>query len=790
MGVRFKKIATLILTSYCLLNIFILSVSIAGSKQEVNKKVLILNSYNEDYSWTKDVEMGIISELSNADFNLIINREYMDSKAISSSNYFNHLYEIYKEKYNDKKYDLIISTDDDALNFLLEYGENLFPYTPIVFSGTNGFQDSMVEGKGLFTGVVETVDIEGTIDLGLKLHPNTEGIIIINDKSTTGREFKNKIEETLFHYDDKIEMIVIEDEYISNIQNVLKEYRKNYIILNMGTFFKDDHEESVGVKDALKEISKNVNLPIYTLWYNFVGDGVVGGRVIRGYQYGENVGQLGTEILMGKNASSIPIKKWNSYEYVFDHKALQRFHIENRLLPMESIIINNPSYTISKDIVYSVIVIVIMVLLVIILFLFESIIKRKTAEKELRKSKERYRKLVELCPDAIAVHNDQGKIIYANPATIRMVEADKYEDIINKPVISFVQEDYKDEVLKGIKQLTNHRDVIFSPMEQKLYTLKGKLLYVEIVGCPISYTSDSDILVIARDISERKKVEELQKKVQQEKILLEEAREYDQLKTEFFANLSHELKTPLNVILGGIQLLYVDIKDIKDKELANKFSRRTKALKQNCYRLLRLVNNLIDITKIDANYYELNLENHNIVSIIEDITLSVADYIEERDIKLVFDTEIEEKVIACDPDKIERIILNILSNSVKFTNAGDRIIVNILDGEEQICISIKDTGVGIKEDKKKIIFDRFRQADKSFTRNHEGSGIGLSIVKALVEMHGGKIDLKSEDGKGSEFIICIPVRTVEKKEEKDTNKSNNKDYLELINIEFSDIYEK
>ncbi|MEQ8199093.1 MAG: ATP-binding protein [Clostridiaceae bacterium] len=142
--------------------------------------------------------------------------------------------------------------------------------------------------------------------------------------------------------------------------------------------------------------------------------------------------------------------------------------------------------------------------------------------------------------------------------------------------------------------------------------------------------------------------------------------------------------------------------------------------------------------------------NCNIVNIVEEITLSVAEYIKSNHLNLIFDTDIEEKIVACDLDKIERIMLNILSNAIKFSDLGGNIFVNIYDGKKFITITIEDTGIGINEDKLNIIFDRFRQIDKSFTRN-EGSGIGLSLVKSLVEMQGGTILVESKYGAGTKF---------------------------------------
>ncbi len=143
--------------------------------------------------------------------------------------------------------------------------------------------------------------------------------------------------------------------------------------------------------------------------------------------------------------------------------------------------------------------------------------------------------------------------------------------------------------------------------------------------------------------------------------------------------------------------------------------------------------------------------------------------------------------MAVDPDKIERIILNLLSNAIKFTGSGGNIYVNIKDCKDSITISVKDTGIGIPQDKIENIFERFVQVDKTLRRNKEGSGIGLYLVKSFVNMHEGNIDIQSVIGKGSEFIINIPVKLVKEDSEKENNVlySPSKEYVDM---EFSDIY--
>jgi len=281
----------------------------------------------------------------------------------------------------------------------------------------------------------------------------------------------------------------------------------------------------------------------------------------------------------------------------------------------------------------------------------------------------------------------------------------------------------------------------------------------------------------------------LKKEVSQKDTLLNEANEYSILKTRLFSTISHELKTPINIIYSAVQLLEKIY--INDEQFAKKdsFLKYLGVMKKNCYRLIRLINNYIDINKIGLGFYKLEKKNGNIVNTIEDITMSVVEYARVKNIKVVFDTDVEEKIMAYDSEKIERIMLNLLSNAIKFTNDGGSIKISIHDGEKFVSISVKDDGSGIPEDMLNKIFDVFVQVDGSIRRNVEGSGIGLSLVKSFVEMHGGTINVKSKVGAGSEFIMKLPVKIAAE----DGYTSEAKEKLmdmddKEVKIELSDIY--
>ena len=189
---------------------------------------------------------------------------------------------------------------------------------------------------------------------------------------------------------------------------------------------------------------------------------------------------------------------------------------------------------------------------------------------------------------------------------------------------------------------------------------------------------------------------------------------------------------------------------------------------------------------MDVGFTKAKFENCDIIRLVEDITLSVINYANPKNITITFDTEVEEHTIKCDPSMIERVMLNLLSNSIKFTKEDGNILVNIFVDEEWVHIRVKDNGIGIPLDIQSIIFERFIQSDKSLTRMNEGSGIGLSIVKSIVELNEGEIYLDSDGENGTEFEILLPNKVLEGKE--DTQEHIYEVDMQKIQLELSDIY--
>lgn len=347
--------------------------------------------------------------------------------------------------------------------------------------------------------------------------------------------------------------------------------------------------------------------------------------------------------------------------------------------------------------------------------------------------------------------------------------------------------------------LNKHESLAILILSSLVFTLcviwvipEPKLLYNHLVI--IICTNIIAYIIFTLNYNFSKSYFEKNTELQNSKYALEEINKelqrYDKNRTKLFTNISHELKTPINVIYGAHQLL--DVQFNSDSLDTEKCKNYNSMIKQNSFRLIRLINNILDISKIDDTVYEIKKENLDIVESVENIVSSVSEFIKEKELSIVFDTDVEENVIAFDPDKLERIILNLISNAIKFTDCGGTIFVTIDTTPKDVYISVKDTGIGIDEDHQKVIFNRFAQIDASLSRNSEGTGIGLALVKSLMLLHGGDVTLKSSPGNGSDFTLRFPNTKLDlddsSNEKPEYKKKAYKNKIERIEIEFSDIY--
>jgi PAS domain S-box-containing protein len=399
------------------------------------------------------------------------------------------------------------------------------------------------------------------------------------------------------------------------------------------------------------------------------------------------------------------------------------------------------------------------------LFIVNDISDYKDLVNKVKKSQRKYKTLINTIPEVIYITDaNEGKCTYANDATLNLLGLNNINEVIGKRVRHFLNLSPSD--IKSCEDRTEElkikKNTPFKRYEAIRHT--GEKMYIESAVTSIDINKRKKIIGIIRDVTEQVMSEQLEEEIEQRVL-------QDKLKTEFFVNMSHELKTPLNVIFAANQLLESIHKDEILKNPNGDIANTVKLVKRYSYILLRLVNNIMTLTRLDSNFYKPKMDFYNIVNIIEDTVIEFSKYVENKEIQIIFDTDIEEKVMKVDPEDIEKIILNLLSNSIKFVSEHGHIYVNIYDKGNHIQINVADNGCGIEKEKLELIFETYSNV---FQGGMSGANMGLPLVKSLVELYKGTVYINTYKDKGTELIINLPV---------------NKDYLDVeqkdrnINVE-------
>lgn len=374
--------------------------------------------------------------------------------------------------------------------------------------------------------------------------------------------------------------------------------------------------------------------------------------------------------------------------------------------------------------------------------------------------------------EGLIVLDNKGKFNFSNKAVFSIIELNPGE-IVHYPNIN---KRYETANLEGmyveLKELFNSNICIKNLVLLMVDKNSGEEKYIEFNVNPI-YNKIKELMytiITLKDVSNIVK-----HSIELEKI--------NTLKDEFFTVMSHELRTPLTLIYSSVQLAY----DVYGDEITQNIEKTLNRININCSRLLKLINNILDISKAEAGFLVVNPVSFEVVSTTEMIVNSVNNFAESRLIELIFDTNEEEMFVKLDKDKYEKILLNLLSNAVKYTPEGKSILITLEIMKDGFTLCVKDEGIGIPEAKIPHVFDRFAQVNSSLSRRAEGTGIGLSLVKKLVELMGGNIFVRSKVDCGSEFIINFKEVSLEAVESLEDYSIISSNIEGKINIEFSDI---
>lgn len=390
-----------------------------------------------------------------------------------------------------------------------------------------------------------------------------------------------------------------------------------------------------------------------------------------------------------------------------------------------------------------------------ILSIIVDINETEIALRKLDGSKKTYQALVQNLPDGIIVMDKfKQNIIYQNKSMIRILKSIKIESI-NKFIDDYISKEFYGQVKKYEIDKAENSSLALTIIDMK---------------------EENQFLVLIRLLDNEERVLEAIKE-------LDLVNNQHHVKNEFLINTSKCLKDPIE----NISKINDKLEKNKHKYNSNHINNYTKLVKRNCYRIQRLINNMKEIADTENGVSSENFVSYDIVKLTKNIVDIIEKNYSNKGINIKFKSNINSYTMIIDVDKMERAILNLISNSIKFSEMGSYIEVNITRENKEIKISVKDEGVGIPKDRMNFIFTKFGQIDRTLSRNTEGCGVGLALVKEIVNLHKGQIHVQSEEGVGSTFTIILQenIGFIDKKT---FEREDYKSIEEKINVEFADIY--
>ncbi|MBV9928431.1 MAG: PAS domain-containing protein [Acidobacteria bacterium] len=381
--------------------------------------------------------------------------------------------------------------------------------------------------------------------------------------------------------------------------------------------------------------------------------------------------------------------------------------------------------------------------------------ERKASQEALRRESTLLRALMDNIPDAIYFKDTESRFTRVNRhAPYRGGNAP--EDVVGKTDFDFFVEEHARAAYEDEQRVMRTGEPLIDKEECETYT-DGSTTWLSTTKVPIVDEGGrvTGLAGISRDITERKRAEEARLELAREQAARAEAEAANRLKDEFLAMLSHELRTPLTAILGWAKLLADG--QVAEGRVADAFA----AIYRNARTQAQLVDDLLDVSRVITGKLRIEVVPVRLASVVESAAAVVRPAAAAKGVTLDVAADADVPTVGGDPARLQQVVWNLLSNAVKFTPTGGRVEARVRRAGSQVEVAVTDTGQGIEPDFLPHVFERFRQGEMGTTRRHGGLGLGLAIVRHLVELHGGTVRAESEGhGKGSTFILRLPLRAV------------------------------
>jgi len=719
------------------------------------KQVLILHSYHRELGWTDSISKGIDETFDNSEYQIETFTEYMDTKRIFNEKYLGDFAALLKYKYRNHQFDVIISSDDHAFQFLRSHHDSIFPNTPVVFCGVNYFKDEFISSTPYFTGVVESISIKETIDAALIINPNLRQVYTIVDKTVTGTANLKLLESVMPVFKNRLEFITITEKDMTEVTKEVRHLPPESIILLLA-FTSDRSGNKYSLEQSADLITAASNRPVYSFWDFSLNHGIVGGMLTTGLSQGMTASKLALRIIGGEHTSEIKVVKTSPNRYIFDYKVLNKFGIPIKRLPPNYSLINHPIsfYEQYKLLIWCTVIVFCLLLLAFLGVAF-GLARSRQAEEALKEKTKFLDQIIESSALSMWISDEKGTVIKTNPACLEFFGATE-EELVGKYNLfkdTVIEKKGFMPVVKGVfekgKPASLVIDYDFGAVDHvDVKNATHKTIKTVLTPVLDNYKKVSNVIVQAIDITDLKRSEE--EKIRVNKIMAEH--EKLSLIGQVAGKMAHDFNNILGIIMGNSELALIDCPDDQTKKTLELIYNQT-------IRGKNLTRNLVAFAKDQEPKQEFFSIDEKM-----DLVLNLLKKdLEGINVMRRYSHGIPD--LLADSGMIEHAMVNLVQNSVHALSLTERpeMIVHTYHQGELVFIEIEDNGCGIPPDSLGEIYEPSftlkGSKDKTgmYKPDIKGTGYGMSNVKKYIEQHKGSISIHSELQKGTKITITLPV---------------------------------
>lgn len=712
------------------------------------KTVLYLNSYHNGYQWSDGLLEGIRTVLNQSRYKVDLQIEYMDAKKYNYDLIANNLYSLYKEKFKNEAFDVIVLTDNDALNFVNHYRNDLFKDIPVVFCGVNDLKDAEV-AAGNITGIVEIYDFIGTLRVAKTLHPAKDRLVFLSDASTTGTAIQHQAEKLIAKNNLGLQIEFWTQLTLAEAQKRVSELPDNTFLF-IAPYYQSIKGRFYTSEEVTEAIYKHSSVPIYSSWEFMVGYGTVGGKVLSAIEDGKTAGKMALQILDGVKADDIPIvREPDRGLYLFDYQVMNKLGINQELLPANSRILNAPKaiVSLSRELFWTMVVSFVILFLTLV-SMVGAMLERRKVERKITDQLAFQETLMDTIPQLISWKNVEGKYLGANRAFMDFFGVDNILQVVGKNTAEIISDKVYREWSNKIDASVLDSKESFRKIRQKVSDINGIDAWIEINKVPLRDQGERivGILTTAENITKEQNLE---------KQLLQ-SQKMEAIGT-LAGGIAHDFNNILTSIINSTELAIGDVPP--DSRTEADLARVLKAARRGG----RVVQQILSFSRPSREGFrptDISGVVHEVVQLMEasmPANITVRSHVDTG----------QNFFVHADPTQIHQAILNLCTNAfhalrmtggtidINLTHVVDinkTLAPNHKSGDTCIRLSVSDNGPGVNPEIQDKIFDPFFST-KSKT---EGTGLGLAVVHGIVKSHQGSIRLNCGEAGGATFTILLP----------------------------------